>query len=621
MNFRLSAAEVLQGDFSLSPMPVGKQTLTVFFVTAEQKWIELARVPLTIASEQQDSTSKFKPSLVIGAKTEAYEKTESGTTPSDRTRAIDLTTQAGLEASSSGEDWQMESQIAVIGSSYRQEAVAYSTDGMDASKIDLASYLVQGTANNRFGVGSFSLGNVQFGNHPALVNALGNRGLVLGQKLGSRVDASFASQAGGMLLGTNNLFGINDRGHRIDSFMLGTELLERANGLRVEISHTDAAVRAQLSPGSGVVPEAAKSRGWGIRMTSRSTDEALRGELLYSASGYTPAGDPAFGIAAGPTSKASAYVMDMGYDVLRNAVLGSTPVSLNLGFKREHAGSGYLSLAAGFGADYLMDVTSLNANIGVVNAVLQINRREDNVDNLPTFMKNRVQGTVLNINTPLAQLVNSAAPSPWLPTLGYGFNRSHNFADTGFVPLGQTTADLPDVLATTHGLNIGWNIAPFMFGYAYNRTLQDTLQLSDPTRDIRDVRHAINLGWMPRPQFSINSSIETSQSLQLVTAEARYSQNGQLTFNWLVNPQYIFSGGVNLSLGNDSLGTQSQRSQQLQWQMARNFAWTRFDSSKAPGQWYVRFARNVNTSNNTTLPTTSRTGRTLLMLGLNLTFL
>ena len=623
MNFRMSAPEVLQGDFSMAPLNAGSETLTVYFVSADQKWTELAHATLTIASGKQASTSTFKPHLVIGTKTQVHEKTESNTTSSGRTGAVDLTLQAGMEAAASGDDWKVQSQMAVAGSSFRPETVAYEMKGANASPVDLASYLVQGSETNRFGEASFSLGDVQFGNHPALVNQLGNRGLVVGQKFGSRVDLAFASQAGGMIQGANNLFGMNDAGHRIDSFTLGAELLERASGLRVELSHTDAAVRAMTAPGSGFAPEAAKSRGWGVRTTGKTADETLRGELLYSASDHTPAGDPAYGISAGPTSNASAYVLEVGYDALRNAMWGGTPASLSLGFKREHAGMGYFSLAANqFSADYLMDTASLNTNIGAVNAVLQLNRREDNVDNQRAFLKNRVRGAVLNINTPLAQLANSAAPPPWLPTLGYGFNRSHNFADTGFVPLGQTAADLPDVLVTTHTLNIGWNIAPFTFGYAYSRTLQDTWQLMFAARDMRDIRHAVNLAWMPRPELSINGAIDTTRSSQLDTGMARNSHNGQFTFNWIANPQYTLSGGANMSLNNADSGQQSQRTQQLQCQIARNFAWTSFNSSKAPGQGYIKLLRNVNESNNATLiPAASTTGRTTLMLGLNLTFL
>lgn len=620
MNFSVSAPEVLQGDFSQSPLASGSDTLKVFFVTSDNRWIELAHIPLAIASNP--ASSSFKPSLVLGAKTQTYEKTEAATTPSGRNGYIDLTLQAGLEAATAGEDWKIQSQMAVMGSSYRNEAVTYATNGAKASQIDLASYLVQGNATNRFGEASLSLGDVQFGNHAALVNELSNRGVLLAQKFGSRVDVSFASQAGGAILGANNLLGVNDAGHRINSLTLGTELLERASGLRMEISHTDASIRAQTMPGTGFVPAAEKSRGWGIRMMGKTEDEALHGDVLYSVSDYTPAGDASLGIAAGPSSRAPSYVLDMGYAALRDAKWGELPAALNLGVRRERAGLGYLSLAANFGADYLLDTATLNATLGVVNAVLQLTQREDNIDNQPAFMKNKVQGTALTLNTPLAQLLNPSAPSAWLPSLGYTFNRSHNFADAGFIPLGQTVADLPDVLVTTHGLNFAWAIAPFTLGYTYNRTLQDTLQLAFATRDLLDTRHAFNFAWRPDNQISINSSLDTTQSLQRDSSMARSRHNGQIAFNWIANTHYTFTGQLNLSVSNDNLNTQSQRTQQMQWQMARNFDWTRPDSSKSTGQWYVKFMRNLNESTNPNwLPTSVRTGKSTLLLGINLTFL
>ncbi len=621
MNFLLSSPDVLQGDFSLSPLSAGKQMLRIFMVTGDDQWIELAHLPLAIDSGKPVLTTKLTPSLVIGAKSQVYEKTQPDTALSGRTGYTDITLQAGLATDSSGEDWQVHSQTSVLGSSLRQEDVAYSMSGANANKIDIASYLVQATEHNRLGDASLAVGNVQYGNNPALVYQLGNRGVVLGQKFGSRVDLSFASQAGGMILGANNLLGIGDAGHRIDSVTLGTELLERANGLRVEFTHTNAVVRALEAPGMGMVPEAERSNGWGMRATSTSVDQDLRGELLYSVSNYTSAGDPSLSIAAGPTNKAATYMMNAGYDALRNVMWGSTPVSLTVGFRREHAGAGYRSLAAFYGADYLMDIASLNANFGVVNTSLQLNRREDNVDNLPGFLKNRVQGTTFNINTPLAQLVGSTQPIVWLPTLGYSFNRSHNFADTSFVPLGETVADLPDVLVTTHTLNLGWYVSPFIFGYAYSHNFQNTLQQLYATRDIRDVRHAINLTWMPSPQLFFSGAIDTTQSVQLDTGMARNSHNGQFSLNWIASPQYTLSGGMNIALSGDSFATQSQRFNQTQCQLTRNFEWTGYNNKKAPGQGYARFYRNVGEASYASFApaTLIKTGRTTLMLGINLT--
>ncbi|HEY7784521.1 MAG TPA: hypothetical protein VIB00_07340, partial [Pyrinomonadaceae bacterium] len=164
------------------PLPLGQSELTVYLVFKEDQWKELARFPLRVAKESNPSTEdtavKFVktsflgstpsgrpnaeqessapapdnkkgkmtwlPSLNIGLKSQPAQSTFPVPFPADdRATFADLTMQASLKSDVTYRIFSSQTSFDFAGSSFRQEALRFSTLGNEAPKVDLASYLVQ----------------------------------------------------------------------------------------------------------------------------------------------------------------------------------------------------------------------------------------------------------------------------------------------------------------------------------------------------------------------------------------------------------------------------------------------------------------------------------------------
>jgi hypothetical protein len=231
-NCRWVSPTQLDCVFAAMPLPVGTIDIKFFTVAADNQWLELAKSSFTVAgassaAQAQAADAKhnvFTPSLIVGAKSQAYESHTAGAVAPVRETYLDGTLQAGLQTENYGSDWSTKSQINIVGSSYKPEAVNFGAQGANASKVDVANYLIGATSQNAMGLTSASLGNVQAGNNPLLANGIGNRGALVTQKFNERFDLSLAAQNGSSIVGAPNILGLADNQHRMSTATIGVWL-------------------------------------------------------------------------------------------------------------------------------------------------------------------------------------------------------------------------------------------------------------------------------------------------------------------------------------------------------------------------------------------------------------
>ena len=193
--FQRTGPHTLRGVFTDAALPGGESVLKVLGISADSQWVLLAQLPLTVQARADGAQRALtKPGAVVGLKTQAWERHSSTAQPPSRTSFVDGTLQGSLQTDHGNEAWAIKSNTQIAGSTYRPEALQYGTRGAQAAQVDLGSYLVEGNQGAHTPYATrLALGHVQAGEHPLLANSIANRGLVLRQRLGERVELMLSS--------------------------------------------------------------------------------------------------------------------------------------------------------------------------------------------------------------------------------------------------------------------------------------------------------------------------------------------------------------------------------------------------------------------------------------------
>ncbi len=593
-NFRWVSPTQLDGVFVSAPLPSGSSALRIYQIAAGNQWVEIAQVQITVAAPAAvlptgSKAPVYRPSLILGIKSQLAEAHSAAATPPSRSTYADLTMQGGLQSEHGGQGWSVKSQANVVGSSHQPDALDFATQGADAPHLDVANYLVESSFTSGAGVSAISIGQVQAGTNPLLANGISNRGVVLRHQFAKRFDVSASLQNGTAIVGGDNILGFNDSGHRFATVTAGAEVLERAGGLRLEVTSFQGSVKPKTTPGISTLQDAEESRGWGLRALSTNQDGSLRGDLAFARSTYTPKGDSALSIAPGPSTTSSAWYAQLGYDLVKNAqFIKDYPLSLTLQARHEYTGSTYKSLGAGQGADYVNDTLTLNGSLGVVTSQLQLGRRSDNVADASAFLKNRAPTLSLTVAAPLAQMVSSTQPPSWAPTASYTYGRNRTFADAAYIPIGQTIADLPNVKVTSHALGLNWTVKKLNFAYQYSRNLQDNNQLGFELQDVLDTGHTVTLAYQVNDRLSFTGGAGKRLSLQRATGAQRFNNTAQAGANWLFGDRFNVTANLSTSHDHGSAPTIDVKVLQAQLQLLKQFDLLTF-GKKLPGQWSIGY--------------------------------
>ncbi len=603
----------LEGVFAAMPLPVGTHVVKLFAVGEGGAWRELAQLELVVqtspgAPGAPDASaggaaqaSAFKPSLVLGLKSQLAERHSAGGSAPPRPTYADLTTQLGLQTEhgeppdAAGQGgWSLTSQLNAVGSSHHPEAVDFGQRGALAPKLDLASYLVELKTNSSFGQSTAQLGHIQAGNHPMLANSIGHRGLQLLHQFGPRWDAALAVQNGNASVGSLNITGLSNPQHRWNTLSTGVEVLERAGALRLEATAFEGQVLPKPSVGVANWMDAERSQGWGLKLKAQSESGGTRFETALARSTHTPKGDSTLSILPGPASRAQVWFADVTQELLKNHTLAADwPLNLTVQARHERAERGYKSLGAGQAGDYAASSASLQATLGLVSSQLQLTTRHDNLDGSAAFLKNESRGLAWSLNLPLPQLISATEPPKWAPSVSYSLGRNSNAADTAFIPLGQTLANLPKLTAINHSLGLNWALGKLSVAYQLAMSAQDNQQLGLERMDNTERSHTLNLTYPVTEQLNLTSGFGQRRSLAKDTGLMRLGANAQLGMSWTFGDRYALAANLATSRDQDRPLTSSSSSVQAGIELSKPFEFTGL-GLKLPGQWSLRYASSTS---------------------------
>lgn len=617
-------------------LPLGSHEVVVMFYDGGA-WIEVARLPLIVASAETggeatapvasspvtDSAARpkqgFKPKIDltgVGASTRTSATGRADTTVTTHVGGL----QGSLSDDWSGDDyggWALRAQVNAAGSSVRSQALRFAQRATSADKVDLASYLIEGNV----GATRFSLGHVNAGSHPLLMNSLSFRGATISYPVSANVDMTLNAHNGSAIVGLDRPIGMYDDTHHFAGATLGYEVYPATKGrLRFEFAALDASV-AQTQPGinSSTTTTTQESAGIGIRALGTTEDGRGRFDAAYATSRYRSIAN-----AFSPTTAAtthSAYLFDSSYQALREVSLGpSWPVTATITARHEYADPLYKSLGAGWGADYQQTAIGIQASVGVLSAQLAASIRNDNVKRLASALVNKVENSQLTFSAPLAQLFN-IAPTPAIPAANLSFTRTHQWGTRA-----PTTLDaklIPNIAtdAVTAGLN--WTDAQWTLALTGGINKQDNRQLGSENKDIRTTTFGAQLGWRANEKLMLNLGITPNISRQTDTGLRRTTWNPNASVVWQLPWDIALTSSANFDRSYDNQAINGTRNWGFSNQLVKSF--------KVPVGWgsgtqamqvslrqFITYAHNRTLQGLTDSQTTTRSSGVMLNVSISL---
>ena len=581
-------------ELALAP---GQRQLKVFLVKDGQ-WKELRSLDLKVTTESGFEQFSVKPQLDVTVKGQLGQGRSGSAPPFTRSdRYQDGTFKGGLGIEAARGDFKLASNVNVVGSTYQLEALRFGTMGNHAPQADITDYLV----NTQSGRSQFLLGHISYGNNPLLLMGYSSRGAAFRHQLGERADFSLNAMNGTSITGASNIFGLDESEHQVRGGTLGFELLERKGGLRAEIQYLDASLESQVPFNTGSIPDAEKIRGAGLRLLGASESGRFRGDFAFARVKHIAANDPTLSqgqtlTVIQPATK-NARSLDLAYDLVKPdpGAKARFPFGLTVALRHERVDPLFKSVGFGFASDQQLNRVALSGQLGPLQGQAQLSRREDNLENIASVLKTRTQIGGLALTLPLAQIWPGAggAPDPWMPTLTYRFDRTHQRAINTPVGSSLDASSMPDQLNKVHALGANWQAAEWQLGYALNLAHQDNRQAGREGADFHNVGHNLTGGYKFTQTFGVTAGVGRQTTYAYERGLKSYTYNYSSGFDWQFWETWGLNGTYARNTGNDSQNLAVTRGWSMQTQLAWRFTLPALGvDRKLPGQLFLRHVLN-----------------------------
>ena len=547
------------------------------------------------AAKSNNHKVKFTPSLTLTVPSQPAQTTFPGPQP-ERATFIELNMQASLKNEATFGIFSTQSSFDFAGSSFENEALRFGTLGKDAPKVDLSSYLIHfQTGKIKYDVGHFS-----YGTHRQLINSFSSRGLQITVPFLKRFDFSAAAMNGTQVVGYDNFFGLSKRKHQMMSGTLGVEVFpKRPGGLRVEVGVLSAYFQPISGVNRGVVTDLQRSRGVAVRLIASDKGGRFHFEGGFTRSFFASPSDQSLNqgvsVVAFPSLTRNAHYLEVSYNILKNHSLSKTKkANLSVAFHEENVAPLFRSLGASTQADKIQYDFSLNGSINEISAQFSHSNFHDNLRNIPSILRTLNGSTHISIAAPASALLNRKS-SPWLPRLGYSFDRNHSFGAA--VPVnGGFEIDLssiPNLFGTNQTLSADWQVKKFTWGYNLNHSFQDNLQ---PGRERADQGVLVHTG-----RIGIAATTKLNLNLDLSGESSANKETGRIDRTYRLGPgvtwQLTKHMGVTANLANTIAGDAANTSHSRNTEF--DASWTyRFERGKelkkVAGQFFIRYANHYS---------------------------
>lgn len=639
-NLLTSSAESVRYLPTPFALPAGELEVTVYLITNDE-WKELAKFPVRVAAAAAnapattDTTTQaatedtrkptWTPSVTLGFKSQAAETHFPDSNKPERPTFLDTTLQASLKGEIKRDQFGSELQFDVAGSSFRKEALRFGVLGNDAPNVDLANYLMQ----FNLGRSKFVSGHTSFGSNRHLINSFASRGLTLSVPVGQRDEFSVAALNGASIVGFGNFFGLNNRQHQVFSAAWGHEFVkDRPGGLRTEVSFLDGSLLPQTGVNQGAVTDAEKSQGYGFRLIASDKNQRAKFDAGITRSRFTNPLDPLLnrGQAITPVQEEerNARFVDVSYDVLKDVAITKTKkLTLNAAYHHEQVDPLFRSVVATTQADRLNNQWDVAGNLDQLNFTLTHQRFQDNLANIPSILKSLTRRNAAAINAPLQAFLGRAdKPSPWLPRVGFNYDRVHQYGAS--IPVnGGFDVDpstVPNQLSINRAFTAEWQFTKYRFGYKFNRSSQDNRQSGRELADLYNTVNGVTFGFTPNQRVDLNFDVNSERALN--NENNRADQTWRFGFN--ANLQVTKNTALSTTLSTLNAFDLGQISDNFTNEFNMQWTWKflagQKQFKKVSGQFFIRYATFFTRTIDRTFDTNNLTKSKTLNVGLNFTF-
>jgi hypothetical protein len=627
-------------DAKLLPLPSGNLILTVYAIESNDDWREISRLNLSVQSlkteaaktdesgaeksptkeikteETEAETTEAKPETIAEPTTETGKKRffkflptftiamaaqpfQSNfpieNRPENRAVFNDFDFTGSLKTEGKIGGLSSESNFDFAGSSFKEKTLQFGALGEEAPDVDLASYLM----NLQIGKAKVSLGHTSFGGNRHLVSSFSSRGLSVNIPINKRFDITGGILNGTSVLGVGNFFGVAKVRHQMQGATLGIEIFpKRPSAMRLEITAFNGYLQALNGVSEGRVVDAERSRGFGLRFLTSDKTERFKLEFGYALSRFfNPQDatlDPDDNAVPLPAVMRSAHYADANYQFLKDIKLTKTKnLNLSFGFRYEFVEPLYRSLGASASADKFSNEYALDGSIGEITFQAGHLRSNDNLRNVPSILKLLTRANRFSVALPLTVFVGKAEnPSPFLPRLGYSFDRTKNFG-AGIPTNGGfeiDTATIPELVNTNQTFSSAWQFKKFNVEYTYNRSFADNRQTANERADQLGWVHGISVGVNPLETLSFNGGYTFDSQRNFEIEQINQTKSINFGANWQMFKSATLTGEISQALAGDLARTTRNRNVNYSGQFAYNFSVEKSRFRKFGMQCFARFA-------------------------------
>jgi len=272
-------------------------------------------------------------------------------------------------------------------------------------------------------------------------------------------------------------------------------------------------------------------------------------------------------------------------------------LNLTLNVKHERVDPLFKSIGAAAQPDLNQNIIEFVGSFGELTFTAAHTQFNDNLAGIQTILRTNTRREAFAINTPtqnLFRLRPAVTPNPFLPRIGYSFERVRAFAD--FIPIGggfDQPGAIPDQANINHAITAEWQFKDnFRATYTLNHTLQDNRAVGREIADLQNFVHTASFGWTPKPtlelSFDLNFEDANNREQANTNRALRFGfvANWQATTRQTVNATFATLGAGDLRRTNNSRNNEFD----LQW----NYRLTRESENKFKKSQVVYFIRYSN---------------------------
>ena len=637
----------LRYNARLWPLPAGESPLIVYVVSKDGEWKETARFSLRVErannadsaptpdgaplapsdkfsggpsaepsdqqvtndpnSNQQSANprptarrnwkEKFTPSLTFTVPSQPAQHTFPDPQP-QRATFIELTMQGSLKNEASYGIFSSQAQFDFAGSSFKNEALRFGTLGNQAPEVDLSSYLI----HFQTGKVKYDIGHFTYGAQRQLINGFSSRGLQITVPFMKRFDFSAAVMNGTQLVGYDNFFGVNRSKHRMVSGTLGIEFnLKRPGALRLEITALNAYFQPISGVNRGVVTDLQRSNGVAVRLIASDKAQRFHFDGGFTRSFFASPSDPTLNQGAKvtplPNLSRNAHYLLASYQILKDhSLTKSKKANLTVAFQEENVAPLFRSLGASTQADKIQYNVSVNGSINEIAAQFSQTNFHDNLREIPSILRTLTGSTHFGLAAPMSTLLNLKKNSPWLPRLGYSFDRNHALAAA--IPVNGgfefTLTAIPNLVATNQTFSADWQVKKFTWGYNVNESFQDNRQkgLESADRGVLVNTGRIGIAATSRLQFNFDLSAESAANKQTGRIDRTFRVGPGVT--WQLTRHMGLSTNLANTIAGDAANTSHSRNTEFDASWTYRFERGKEGMKKMSGQFFIRYANHYS---------------------------